>query len=291
MQPSSSTRAPGKRWLPVTLTIALLGTLALGLWWAMQALVVERAVGEGRAVADMAENVGRWASQYGGVHVRTQGTQAKLPGSFLTRSIYNDGPDAPAGTASAAAAAPERSAERAAMERLEIYYWKNPALIQREVSDAAVSAGSRVPYRMTARTVLNRDNQPTAHELEALDAIQASAEGTRQEFWKIDAGRLLYARAVVAQASCLRCHDTPANAPDFLKTNAQFNGGGGFGYVAGKPAGLISVSVPLPDTMNVLKASVPGRAWVALVIAALAALWLCSLAIKRQRKRSRSAQA
>ncbi len=284
---SSSPKAPPRRKLPIVLTVVLLGALGLGLWWAMQALVVERAVGEGRAVADMAENVGRWASQYGGMHVRTQGAQAKVPGSFLTRSVYETA-DAPAGAASGAAVA-ERSAERTAMERLEVYYWKNPALIQREVSDVAVGAGSRVPYRMTARTVLNRDNQPTAHELEALDAIQNNAGGERQEYWKIDGGRLLYARAVVAQASCLRCHDTPANAPDFLKTNAQFNGGGGFGYVTGKPAGLISVTVPLPNTLSVLQASVPARAWVALLVGAIAALALCNMALKRQRKRSKPA--
>ena len=130
MKATSSAQTPARRALPVALTAALLTAPGLGLWWAMQALVIERAVGEGRAVADMAENVGRWASQYGGVHVRTQGLPAKLPGSFLTRSVYNDASEAAAHADSAAGGAGGTGTtlgERAAMERMEAYYWKNPA--------------------------------------------------------------------------------------------------------------------------------------------------------------------
>jgi len=57
---------------------------------------------------------------------------------------------------------------------------------------------------------------------------------------------------MVASSSCLRCHGSRDAAPGFLKTNLQLNGGGGFGYQEGKPAGIISVSVPLPRTMQAL---------------------------------------
>ena len=81
--------------LPMVLFI---GALSTGAWWLSEALVLRQTISEGRTVADMVENIGRWASQYGGVHVRTQGSSAKIPGNFLTRSVYAvsnaDGPSA-----------------------------------------------------------------------------------------------------------------------------------------------------------------------------------------------------
>ena len=93
--------------------------------------------------------------------------------------------------------------------------------------------------------------------------------------------RLLYARSVVAQASCLRCHDKQDSAPEFIRTNAQFNGGGGYGYVAGKPAGLISVSVPLTSNSNFVQ-NLPPSVWAAVGVAVIAALWMLMLAFRRR---------
>jgi hypothetical protein len=139
---------------------------------------------------------------------------------------------------------------------------------------------------LTARTVLNKNNSPDAFESEALDAVQAAANrktdgSTAQEYWRVSGGRLLYARSVVAQASCLRCHDNPDNAPEFIRTNAQFNGGGGYGYVAGKPAGLISVSVPLASMQTTLQ-TLPLEVWGAVGLAGFGALWMLVLALRRR---------
>ena len=196
--------------------------------------------------------------------------------------------------------------ERQVMERVEAYHWKNPALIQRELSDVLLSAGSKAQYRLTARTVLNESNAPNAFELEALSAMQASAErvtpasGIRPaggaapaqaeplEYWKVQGGRLLYARAVIAQKSCLKCHDSASKAPEFLRVNNQFNGGGGFGYVAGKPAGVISVTVPVPDTYSLLSDGLPSRAWLAFSVAALAGLAVVAITVRGMFKRRAS---
>jgi hypothetical protein len=107
--------------------------------------------------------------------------------------------------------------------------------------------------------------------------VQAAARGDKTpEYWKVESGTLLYARSVVAAATCLRC------APDFLKTNAQFNGGGGFGYVTGKPAGLISVKVPLSNPADAIVQSAPPQAWAALAVAALSVLWLGAAVLRRR---------
>jgi hypothetical protein len=279
--PAKPTRLGFSLVLPMLMFIGALGT---GAWWLSESLVLRQTISEGRTVADMVENIGRWASQYGGVHVRTIGSNAKIPGNFLTRSVYAvSGADGQVLQGSKVEAA---VVERDALERVEAYHWKNPALVQREVADVIGASGSKARYRLTARTVLNKNNAPDRFETEALDAIQAAANtkvdaANAQEYWRVSGNRLLYARSVVAQASCLNCHDKQDSAPEFIRTNAQFNGGGGYGYVAGKPAGLISVSVPLTSNANFVQ-NVPVQVWGAVGLAVLAALWMLVLAFRRR---------
>ncbi len=275
-RPSSSSPRPAA----LGAACVLLASLGAGAWWTTESLVLSQSVSESRTVADMVENVGRWASQYGGVHVRTIGTDAKIPGSFLTRAVYAaNGSD---GAVLSGSRADRSEVERDALQRVEAYHWKNPALIQREVADVIAASGSRARYRLTARTVLNTNNAPNAFEIEAMDTLQA-AEGRLKEHWTVRGGQLLYARSVVAQKSCLSCHASADKAPDFLRTNAQFNGGGGFGYEDGKPVGVISVALPLPSTWQALSASLPMRVWVALGVAAAAALVMLGALLGRRR--------
>ena len=269
--PRAARHRPGSNLVPLALLVLSLGA---AMWWIGQTLVLRQTLSEGRTVADMVENIGRWASQYGGVHAKTTGADAKFPGNFLTRAVYSvSSSDA---SSLQGALSPHGSNEQAALARVEAYHWKNPALIQREVADVVAASGSKARFRLTARTVLNTNNAPDDFEREALDAVQTAAAGGEKapEYWTVKSGTLLYARSMVAQPSCLRCHDKPETAPDFLRTNAQFNGGGGFGYVAGKPAGLISVKVPLADPVEAMVRSAPLQAWGALAVAALALLWL-----------------
>lgn len=270
------------KYLKLACAAVMVGATAAGAWWAMEEMVVARTVNEGRTVADMAENVGRWASQYGGVHVRTEGANATLPGTFLTRSVYAKS-DAEASLLQGARLGEERTQKREALQHLEAYHWKNPALVQRELADVMLATGTRAQYRLTARTVLNPNNEANAFELEALSALQeqASKEGGSKEFWKVQDGRLLYARAVVAQKSCLKCHESAAKAPEFLRANKRFNGGGGFNYVVGKPAGVISVSVPVPDTSALLSNGLPTKAWAAVGIAFAAGAGLLGLSLRK----------
>jgi Protein of unknown function (DUF3365) len=279
--PLSPARA-GSSLTAIAASALLVATLGAGAWWACESLVVTHSVSESRTVADMAENVGRWASQYGGIHARTIGTEAKIPGSFLTRSVYAVSGDDSAVLSGTRVGQGEHEQERGALQRVEAYHWKNPALVQREVADVIAASGSKARYRMTARTVLNSNNAPNAFESQAMDALQAG-DSARQEYWTTRDGQLLYARAVIAQKSCLNCHASADKAPDFLRTNAQFNGGGGFGYVEGKPVGVISVSLPLPSTWQALSDSLPTRAWAALATAALAAVVLVVALVRRNR--------
>jgi Protein of unknown function (DUF3365) len=274
----------------------LLAAVTVAVWQGAHGMGVNQAVNVGRTVADIAENIGRWASKYGGVHVRTLGANAALPGNFLTRSMYAGSPADASTLGGTKTMAEARVSEREAMARLEAYHWKNPALIQREVADVIGESGGRVRYRMTARTVLNPNNAANDFELEAMAAIEgafakASAEAGEDakvpvsgagEYWTVRNGRVHYARAVVAQASCLKCHDTLDKAPEFLKTNTQFNGGGGFGYVAGRPVGVISVTVPMTSPGQAWMDSMGPAAWGAWAVAALAAVGLAMQLLRRR---------
>jgi hypothetical protein len=276
----TSTSSSSQRATALGAACVLVAALGAGAWWTGESLVLSRSVSESRTVADMVENVGRWASQYGGVHVRTIGTEGNIPGSFLTRAVYAaSGDDAAVLRGNRA----DRSeVEREALQRVEAYHWKNPALVQREVADVIASSGSRARYRLTARTVLNTNNAPNAFEIEAMDALQAATDG-RREYWTARGGQLFYARAVVAQKSCLACHASAEKAPDFLRTNTQFNGGGGFGYEEGKAVGVISVALPLPSTWQALANPLPARVWATLCLALIALLVMLATLVRRPR--------
>src|SRR5262245_13463671 len=93
------------------------GGLLAASWYLSESLVLRQTISEGRTVADMVENIGRWASQYGGVHVRTVGANAKIPGNFLTRSVYSvSGADA--SVLQGARVIDTAGAERDALERV-----------------------------------------------------------------------------------------------------------------------------------------------------------------------------
>jgi hypothetical protein len=86
---NSRAAAPAHRpWALLAPVLLLVLSLGAATWWLGQTLVLRQTLSEGRTVADMVENIGRWASQYGGVHAKTTGTDAKIPGNFLTRAVY-----------------------------------------------------------------------------------------------------------------------------------------------------------------------------------------------------------
>ncbi len=271
--PKPATASPARLLAPLAL---LIGALGAGGWWATESLVVSHTVQESRTMADLADNVGRWASQYGGLHARTVGVDAKYPGNFLTSATFAF--SAADGALVQGTKLTDTGAETAAMKRVETYYWKNPALIQREVADVIAASGTPSRYRLTARTVMNKNNAPNAFEIEALDALQADPD--KNEYWVVKGGQMLYARPLVAQKSCLRCHTSLDKTPEFIRTNAMFNGGGGFGYVEGKPSALISVTVPLMSPKRALTANATPQMWAALGVGALALVWLLAAMLR-----------
>jgi hypothetical protein len=268
------------------LLVALIVVIAFAAAVVGRSLVISQTLNECRAVAQMVEHVGTWASKYGGVYVRTHGSHSIDPGTFLERRSYV----ASAGDAQLLAGyLVPQSAERQVLDDMETYHSKNPALIQREISDVASASTAPVKFRITARSVLNQGNAPNAFEREAIDAIDSEFEREPddvspnprpREYSKVEGGQLLYARAMIASPSCLKCHGSRESAPAFLTSNPQFGGGGGFGYEAGRPAGIISVSVPLPHPAAALASSLTPGGWGALAAVLVAALLFLAFVVR-----------
>lgn len=242
-----------------------------------QSIVVSQTVNESRTVADMTEHIGKWASRYGGVHVKKKAGDTSGVGSALEHHTYAASEEdiAVLSGLMVEGGRVTRTGEIGAFRRTETYHWKNPALIQREVSDIAAESTSNAKFRITARSVLNVNNAPNAFEKEAMAAIDRKfkeSSDAKAEYWRVEDGRVRYARTLIAQKSCLKCHGAFDTSPDFLKANKQFNGGGGFGYIEGKPAGIISVTIPLPDPRDALSSSLTPAGWGALAGVVLSGL-------------------
>jgi hypothetical protein len=273
----------------VAISVAVLGSVIAG------SIVEMQVVSEARSIADMTEHIGKWASQYGGIHVKsTGGTGVRKVGSYLERAVYarSEGDNS---LLTGSQLASEKDVFDAT-KRVEEYYWKNPALIQREVSDVASASNSKAKFRITAATVLNPRNAPDAFEKEALGVIDAKYKAQppamptgdvpqpaapRLEYWRMEGSQMRYARAIVAVDSCLRCHGQLQGAPQFLLSNAEFNGGGGFGYQSGKPTGIISVKIPVPNASRAIASALTPAGWMAVAGIALTVGLLVAFVIRK----------
>lgn len=183
-----------------------------------------QAVNEARSIADMADNVGTWASTYKGVWIKDDGLTDKgvdIGTRIDTRRYRQSGEEAdPHGI-------------------FDTYYRKNPALIQRELSDVILKSDSRGKFRLTSDKYMNPVNAPDGFDQRAMQVMRQNGQN---EYFEIRSGEMRYARRLVAKDSCMSCHDTPGKAPATIAR--LYPGPQGYGYVKGELAGIISVRVP-----------------------------------------------
>jgi two-component system, NtrC family, sensor kinase len=92
-------------------------------------------------------------------------------------------------------------------------FWRNPALVTRELSELGRTMGNRVQFRVTSLDPMNPANSPDAFEERAMRAI---ARGTRQRnvynevtsFETVNGVRQFrYFAPLFAEESCSSCHD------------------------------------------------------------------------------------
>lgn len=173
---------------------------------------------QARTVADHVEAFGAWVSKHGRLWAKDD------PSSFLGElevveaSSLKDPSSSP---------------------RTAVFYSKNPALAQREFSEAVADSESHARFRMTSDNYMNPLNQPDAFESNALSIIK---EQNLKEYSQLFEGTFRYARTVVHEQSCISCHGTPEAAP--REVTAKYGTKNGFGFKAGDVAGVISVQLP-----------------------------------------------
>ena len=212
---------------------------------------------EAGAVVDQVVAFRTWVSQTGMVWV-----QKLIPGyhDFLTRKNAADG-----GT----------------------FYGKNPALATRELSMIANKEATRAIFRVTSDDYRHEDNIPDDFEA---SAIRAFKEDKLLEFVEqYEDGTYRYARPILVQLECLKCHGDPKDAP--LEVIEKYGSEKAFGYKVGEVRGVVSVSLPAVGVREVIKSLInPWTIFFVLIIFVINLLFIHSVVIRLVRL-TRSAEA
>lgn len=170
---------------------------------------------QARTIADQVEAFGSWVSQYGRVWVKDNNT------SYLGELVLIPSDADPKVTT------PSH------------FYSKNPALAQREFSEAVARSKTPAQFRMTSDNVMNPANKADAFEAEAIRIIRAK---NLKEYAEVRDGVYRYARTLIHQESCINCHGAAESAP--ADVTIRYGTVNGFGFKVGDVAGVISVKVP-----------------------------------------------
>ncbi|QLG87368.1 DUF3365 domain-containing protein [Chitinibacter bivalviorum] len=205
----------------VVLVAALLLAFTLG-----KSIYEKEQLNQARTVANMVEHIGQWASQYRGVWIKEGKGQAVDLGSHLdtlTVTLANND---------------NSVTSQEQVETTLDFHLKNPALIQREISDLMQKNQNNTSYRITSDKYMNPKNSPTVFET---DSIENMRKNNTLEYSEVKNGTLHYARALIATEACMRCHASAEKAPNSVRNLYPTQG---YGYELGKVAGVISVTVP-----------------------------------------------
>jgi hypothetical protein len=185
-----------------------------------------------RNTANYVRDVGAWASQYGTIYTKdsksTHLAESKV-GEFTAQNLGKPFTEEEILTVS--------------------YFSKNPALIQRELSDVVAKSDNAVKFRLTAENYMNPNNKPTPWELNSIYNIKSKR---LDEYGEFKDGYYLYAKTLYIKPACLKCHGEPDLAPEGV--TKQYGTMNGFGFKEGDVSGIISVKVPYSNQLNVMSA-------------------------------------
>ena len=167
------------------------------------------------------------------------------------------------------------------------FYGKNPALATRELSMIANKEATRATFRVTSDDYRHEDNMPDEFESAAIKAFK---EDTSLEFAeRYEGGTYRYARPILVQQECLKCHGDPEDAP--VAVTAKYGSKKAFGYKVGEVRGIISVSLPAVGGREVLRSLInPWTLLFIFIILAVNLLFIHSVVIRLVRL-TRSAEA
>ena len=210
---------------------------------------------QAETVADNVDAFGNWVAQYGRVWVKDndQSYLGHMPA--LQQAAVQSASATPV-----AQGAPELTPVN--------FYSKNPALAQREFSEAVEKSASPAKFRMTSDNFMNPVNRPDDFESRALHRIK---DEKLKDYYEVLPGSFRYARALYHKAACIGCHGDPQKAPADVKVRYGLERG--FNFHEGDVAGVISVRLPTRPFLEVaLSVIAPWQ--IALILASFAISWL-----------------
>jgi Protein of unknown function (DUF3365) len=174
-----------------------LAILATAFYFILNRVYYSQLKSQAETVADNVDAFGAWVAQYGRVWVKDHDK------SYLGHmGLYPKLIPASDGTMAQPDLPPVN------------FYSKNPALAQREFSEAVEKSPSNAKFRLTSHNYMNPVNKPDAFEARALERIRADS---LKEYTEVMPGQFRYARTVYHKASCISCHGAAEKAPNDVK--------------------------------------------------------------------------
>ena len=179
------------RSLAVQFAVVFLLALALvgaAFYLILDRIYVNQLRSQAETVADNVDAFGSWVAQYGRVWVKDDNKSYLGHASLLQ-----------AEEGSLDGNVPLPGAKLTPVD----FYSKNPALAQREFSEAVERSPSQSKFRLTSHNVMNPGNKPDPFEEGALREIRGR---NLKEYYELTDSEFRYARAVYQKASCITCH-------------------------------------------------------------------------------------
>jgi len=200
----------------------------------LKAMYLDGAVNRARTVSDNVNAFGAWVSQYGRVYVK-DGRNNSYLGHEAYRTLK---------ATNATAFAQTMPTSEDDMDTLSLYS-KNPALAQREYSEAVSKSEAKAKFRLTNHNVMNPANAPDMFEQTAMAKMKAE---NLSEYSAVVGKELRYTSALIMKESCLKCHASPETAPKDV--TERYGTSAGYGFKQGDLGGIISVRIPLDFSMS-----------------------------------------
>jgi hypothetical protein len=249
--------------------IVSLAILATAFYFILDRVYQNQLKSQAETVADNVEAFGAWVAQYGRVWVKDN-DQSYLGHMGLYPKLV------PAGDG--AFAQPDLPPVN--------FYSKNPALAQREFSEAVEKSPSHAKFRMTSHNFMNPVNKPDPFEARALERVRAEKLG---EYYERMPGQFRYARTLVHKASCISCHGDAEKAPNDVKV--RYGTDRGFNFKEGDVAGIISVRVPTKPFFEVALSVIAPWQIALVVVAFLVSYFFIRMAVVKPMQRLTAATA
>ena len=216
-------------------------------------------VQQARTVANMVEMIGKWAAQYKGIWIKeAKGEVVDLNSHLDTLAVNLVNQD-------------NSLTDQESVQETLNFHLKNPALVQREISDLMKNDNAKTSFRITSDKYMNPKNSPNSFERKAIETMR---ENKSSEYFEERNGKMLYARALVATEACMRCHESAQKAPAAVQALYPTHG---YGYQLGQVEGIISVQIPDAFGPKTLLAAFD---WLSAAIAAIA-LVLAAMVLRK----------